>query len=209
MIEEVRERLANYGTNSLSNRDLLRLAVGEEQANALFAFFGDIYTIYRATPQELMQVEGVGRAKAERLHAALAIGARAINLKSAKPAKIGGSQDAYELLTPYLRGLDVEEFWLILMNRSNSVIECKQISRGGIAGTVADPKMIFNAAILAKASAMILAHNHPSGNFKPSEADVKLTKKLKASGEMLEIAVLDHIIYTDDCYFSFTDEGMM
>lgn len=100
-----------------------------------------------------------------------------------------------------------EEFWILLLNRANRVIKPVQISRGGVAGTVADPKIIFKHALDQLASAIILAHNHPSGNLQPSQADIQLTKKLVEAGKWLDLPVLDHLILSDHAYYSFGDEG--
>jgi len=103
----------------------------------------------------------------------------------------------------------VEEFKVMLLNRGNRVMGIVQISRGGIAGTVADPKLIFVAALKASASSIILAHNHPSGNLTPSQADLQLTNKLKEAGKFLDLPVLDHVILTQECHYSFADEGLL
>jgi DNA repair protein RadC len=103
----------------------------------------------------------------------------------------------------------VEEFKIMLLSRHNRVLGLVDISLGGTAGTMADPKVIFAAAIKGNASGIILAHNHPSGNLRPSQADIDLTRKIKTGGQILDIGVLDHIILTSEGFFSFTDEGMM
>ncbi len=103
----------------------------------------------------------------------------------------------------------VEEFKIILLNRSNKVLGIVPISQGGISGTVADPKLIFAAALKASASAVIAAHNHPSGNLKPSQADIQLTRKLCEAGKLLDLPILDHLILTQMSYFSFADEGLL
>jgi DNA repair protein RadC len=104
----------------------------------------------------------------------------------------------------------VERFYAILLNRANQVLGIQLVSIGGTTGTVADPKVIFQAAIKTNACSIIIAHNHPSGNLKPSEADIKLTKKIKEAGSFLDISVLDHLIITsDEKYYSFADEGMI
>src|SRR5690606_17069786 len=126
--------------------------------------------------------------------------------------KITSSKDAYSIL---LGSWDddklefVEQFKVLLINRANRVLGVYEVSTGGVSGTVVDPKLIFAAAIKGNASAMILAHNHPSGQLKPSDADLKVTKKLKDGGQYLEISVLDHIIVTSEGYFSFADEGLL
>ena len=103
----------------------------------------------------------------------------------------------------------VEEFMLLCINRANKVLGWSRISSGGLSGTVADPKVIFQVGLKSNASSIILAHNHPSGNVNPSDADLKLTEKIKNAGNMLDIAVLDHLIITAECYYSFADEGTM
>jgi DNA repair protein RadC len=103
----------------------------------------------------------------------------------------------------------VEEFKILLLNRAGRVIGCYEVSFGGFAGTVADPKVIFAVALKSCASSIVLAHNHPSGNLKPSQSDINLTQKLIQAGKYLEINVLDHIILTREGYYSFADEGMM
>jgi len=128
--------------------------------------------------------------------------------KKLKKPNVGSSANVYEAIRPYLMDLQHEQFWVLLLNRSNEVIRPQQISIGGVSGTVADPKMIFKAAIEHLASAIILVHNHPSGNLTPSQADKDLTKKVKEAGRTLDIPVLDHLIFSDNGYFSFADEGI-
>lgn len=133
-------------------------------------------------------------------------------VKPSQRPKITSSKDAYSIL---LGSWDddklefVEQFKVLLINRANRVLGVYEVSTGGVSGTVVDPKLIFAAAIKGNASAMILAHNHPSGQLKPSDADLKVTKKLKDGGQYLEISVLDHIIVTSEGYFSFADEGLL
>ena len=102
-----------------------------------------------------------------------------------------------------------EEFWILLLNRGNRVMAREQVSIGGVTGTVVDAKVIFKKALLGQATSIILCHNHPSGTLRPSQADIDITKKLKAAGETLEIMVLDHLIISELGYYSFADEGMM
>lgn len=112
-------------------------------------------------------------------------------------------------MVPDLLDQPVEQFWVLMLDRANHIIRRRLISTGGIAGTVADPKVIFKQAMDDLASGIILVHNHPSGNRKPSNADHKLTQKMKDIGQILEIPVLDHIIFADRDYFSFADEGQL
>jgi len=130
--------------------------------------------------------------------------------KSDRPI-VKSSQDAYDYLigawSPQIERL--EEFVILCLNRANKVLGFSKISSGGISGTVADPKVIFQVALKSNASSILLAHNHPSGNTNPSDNDIQLTKKLKKAGEFLELNVLDHLIITTDSYFSFADESLL
>lgn len=127
----------------------------------------------------------------------------------AKQQKISASQEAANYLMPLFFELEVEQFHILLLNRANYIIGTRQISAGGMSGTVVDPKVIFYKALQAKASGIILSHNHPSGNLRPSEADIQLTKKLRDGGRLLEIAVLDHLIVANNRFYSFADEGAL
>ena len=133
-------------------------------------------------------------------------------VKPSERPKIGSSRDACEILRNGWSEGSIEhreEMRIMLLNRANKVIGIFLVSVGGFAGTICDPKVVFQAALKANASSIILAHNHPSGNLKPSDADLQLTKKLKKGGELLDIAVLDHLILTDEAYLSMADEGLM
>jgi DNA repair protein RadC len=134
------------------------------------------------------------------------------NVKPSLRPKISSSQDAYEILKSnwdeYKIEL-VEQFKILLTNRANKVLGIFEVSIGGIAGTVADPKLIFIAALKAGASGLILSHNHPSGNLNPSQADIDLTRRIKEAGKLLEIQLLDHVILTSEGYYSFADEGLI
>ena len=133
-------------------------------------------------------------------------------VKASKRPQITKSADAFEVLKKHWNQdtLEfVEEFKVMLLNRANRVLGIIEISSGGISGTVADPKLVFVAALKSAASSIVISHNHPSGALTPSQADINLTRKLKTAGELLDIAVHDHIILTSESYFSFADEGMM
>lgn len=121
--------------------------------------------------------------------------------------RISSSRDVYNVIGAALKDLQVEEFWIIYLNKACEVIGRERLSVGGTAGTVADIKIIFQKAIENKASAIIAAHNHPSGNLKPSDADISLTRKMKESGKILDLPLLDHLIISDRGYYSFADEG--
>lgn len=132
--------------------------------------------------------------------------------KSSERPKVNSSKEVYEVLYNNwdMSRIELQEqFKILLLNRANRVLGIYEVSTGGTSGTVADPKLIFSTALKSCAASIILSHNHPSGNLKPSQADINLTKKIKAGGELLDIAVLDHVIVTPEGYYSFADEGLL
>jgi DNA repair protein RadC len=126
-----------------------------------------------------------------------------------KKIKINCSQDVYSCMTPYLYDEPVEHFYILLLDRNHQVLKIHKISSGGTNATLADPKLIFKKALDHLASGIVLVHNHPSGNLKPSDQDRTLTRKLSEAGKYLEVSVLDHVIFANVGYFSFADEGLM
>jgi DNA repair protein RadC len=193
--------LLGSGTKSLSAVDLAKIILSKANNN--------LNELAKMSVSDLQKFKGIGEAKAISIVSALEIGRRRKETEPEKRAKITCSNDIYQLMKPDMLDLPHEVFYVILLNRANMVIRKVNISSGGIAGTVADPKLIFKSALENLASSIILCHNHPSGNLKPSDADIKLTRKLKEAGGLLEISVLDHIIFTDESYFSFADQGVM
>ncbi|MEX0881982.1 MAG: DNA repair protein RadC, partial [Cyclobacteriaceae bacterium] len=175
--------------------------------------FGGVFLLYHVigNPQlnDLKKFRGIGEAKAISIVSALELGRRRRNAEPQKKYKISSSRDVYELMRQELLDETVEFFFVLFLNRNNLVIKKQLISQGGTSATIADPKLIFKYAMESLANALILVHNHPSGNLKPSDADVNLTKKLCLVGKNLDLPVLDHVIFTDLGYFSFADEGMI
>ena len=159
--------------------------------------------------KELMQFKGIGEAKAISIAAALELGRRRKSTDAALKKNISSSKDAFDEMVGVMTDLPHEEFWVMYLDRRNAVIKKMNVSKGGVTGTVADSKIIFKEAIQLLASAVILLHNHPSGNLKPSDADIQLTKKMVEIGKIMETPVLDHLIITDKGYFSFSDQGLM
>jgi DNA repair protein RadC len=157
----------------------------------------------------LEKYRGIGEAKAVTIVAALELGRRRNEVKEICREKITSSREVSLIMQPILGELTHEEFWIIFLNRANFILGKKQISMGGMSGTVADPRMIFKAALDQKAVSIILCHNHPSGNIQPSASDIQLTKNITEAGKVLEINVLDHIIVTQHGFFSFADEGLI
>jgi DNA repair protein RadC len=213
-----REKLLEKGRHILTDAELIAILIGSgtrnetavELSKRILAHFGNnLNEIAKLTVQELMKFKGIGEAKAIAIVAALELGRRRKEGEVQKREHICMSKDVFDIFSRHFLDLPHEEFWILLLNRSNTVIRKERISMGGVSGTVVDPKIIFKIAVEHLASAIILCHNHPSGNLRPSEADVKLTKKLKEAGLMLEIPVLDHIIVTNDSFYSFADEGMI
>ena len=213
-----REKLLMKGRQVLTDAELLAIIIGagnrEESAVALSrrilkSFDNNLNELSKCSLAELQKFKGVGEAKAVSIAACLELGRRRqlVTIKSRPQVK--SSKDAFDVLGPLLADLRHEEFWILILNRSNRITDKICISTGGVAGTVVDPKIIFKKAIEANASSLILFHNHPSGNLKPSQADIDITRKLKKGGEMLDIAVLDHLIISESGYFSFADEGVL
>ncbi|AKD54542.1 RadC family protein [Spirosoma radiotolerans] len=193
--------LINAGTVDLTAVDVARIILKSVNNN--------LNDLAKLSIKDLSKFRGIGEARAITIIAALELGRRRKEQDRPQRAKVTCSRDAYNEMIPHLIDKPHEEFWILLMNRANEIMRPVLISTGGVSGTVADPKLIFKQAIEHLASSMILFHNHPSGNLLPSQADKDLTKKLKEAGRLLDIPVLDHLIFTDKAYYSFADEGIL
>ncbi len=212
-----RERLSILGRRSLSDAELLGILLGsgsrdesavELSKRILSSCGNDLNRLAHLGITELSRFKGIGEAKAVNIIAALELGRRRNETSASDKIRVATSIDAYQAVESRFRDLNHEEFWILLLNRANRILSMHMISRGGQAGTVADPKIIFHKALEHHAASMILAHNHPSGNLKPSMADLELTRKLRTAGNFLDLPVLDHLIITDTGFFSFADEGL-
>ncbi len=212
------EKLVLKGRHNLSDAELIAILLHtgipgksalEISRGILNGVRNDLHALARLSVNDLMVHEGIGQTKAVRIIAAMELGRRKKENSCLTQPVITCSMDLYQLMIPFLSDLDHEEFWIILLNRANKVIITQKVSMGGISGTVADPKLIFKAAIEHKVSSICLCHNHPSGNLKPSAADLELTKKLSSGAGLLDMQVLDHLIFTDKGYVSFADEGWL
>lgn len=213
-----REKLLTKGARSLSDAELIAILIGsgnlEETAvelsrRILGAADNSINELGRKNIEFLQAFNGIGEAKAVTIAAALELGKRRKDADVFSKNKISGSKDAADYFFPVLGDLNHEEFWIMLLNRGNKIIESFRISQGGISGTVIDVRIILKPAIEKLASSIILCHNHPSGTMQASDADLKITTKIKNAAEMLDIAVLDHIIIGQNKYLSFADEGIL
>lgn len=213
-----REKLLTIGRQNLSDAELLAIQIGfgtrEETAIQLaqrvLNYFGnDLNLLAKTSIADLKKFKGIGEAKAINIASAFELGRRRNEQEVSVKPKITSSADAYKLLNRKLSDLPHEEFWILLLSRANSVIKMECISQGGISGTVVDVRLVLKPAIESLASGIILCHNHPSGQLKPSEQDISLTKKIKESTRLMDINLLDHLIIGDQKYLSFADEGIL
>lgn len=214
-----REKLLQKGKNALSDAELIAILLGSgsrgesavDLARKILQSAGNkLHELGKMEVKQLKTFKGMGEAKALTLMAALELGRRRRAESLPDRPQITASRDVYEYAAPWMQDLPHEEFYVILLNRANKVIGHRQISSGGVSGTVVDVKLIFKEALQALASGIVALHNHPSGNLKPSEADIKLTRKIKDAAKLLDIQLLDHLIISGDKgYYSFADEGML
>ncbi len=213
-----REKLLQKGKLALSDAELIAILIGsgntEESAVELSKRIlsknkNNLNLLGKLSAQQLMIYKGIGEAKAISIIAAMELGRRRRTEDALELVKISSSSTVFELLQPNLGELPHEEFWILYLNNANKIIEKLPISKGGITGTLVDVRVILKKALELGATSLILAHNHPSGNLNPSEADKQLTSKLKIAAESIDIKVLDHLIVTEKSYFSFADEGLM
>jgi DNA repair protein RadC len=218
ILDSVRNQLRTHGARSLTDEELLVLLVrhGDAKHNVLDVAHkllhhgsGGLLGISQYTPWEIAALPGMNFNKAAAITAAIELGRRRAGLDPKDRPCVTASSTAYELLKPVLAELPHEEFWLLLLDRGNRLIARERISIGGMHGTVADPKLIYRMALERRASSIILAHNHPSGQLRPSEEDIRLTRKLVEAGKFLDIVVQDHLVVTDTGYFSFADNGQL
>lgn len=213
-----REKLRDKGKSSLSDAELVAILIGsgnrEESAvglskRILASVENNLNALGKLSIKQLMMFKGIGEAKAVSIAAALELGRRRRGNEALEKSKISSSVSVFELMQPVIGELPHEEFWIIYLNNSNKVIQKNQLSKGGITGTLVDTRLVLKTALEVGAVALILAHNHPSGTLKPSEADKNLTQKLKNAAQSLDIKVLDHLIITETSYFSFADESLL
>ncbi len=216
--ERPREKMLAKSPTALSDVELLAILIGSGTQNVSAVDLArQIYSsahqsiteLSRMSLHDLMKFKGIGEAKAINITAALELGRRRRLGESLSRKKITSSRDAFEVMHPLLSDNNYEEFWIITLNRGNMIKRMHKISEGSVAGTVADPKKIFKVAMEDNASAIILCHNHPSGNTSPSKKDHEITTKCKNAGMFLDLPVIDHIIIAQDNYFSFADEGAL
>lgn len=216
--DKPREKLLHKGRRILTNAELLAILIGSGSKNEsavalakriLASTNHNLNELGKVSIKQLMKFKGIGEAKAVTIAAALEVGRRRDLDTGNKAVKVTGSSSVFKVLQPVLGELEHEEFWILYLNNSNSIIHKAQLSKGGITGTLVDVRLVLKKALELGAVALILAHNHPSGTLKPSEADKLITKKLKDASNAMDIKVLDHLIIAEKDYFSFADQQML
>jgi len=212
-----REKLMLKGKSALSDAELIAILIGSGSRNEsavglskriLASVDNNLNALGKLTITQLMNFKGIGEAKAISIMAAMELGRRRRAEDAVELKKITSSKMIFELMQPLIGELPHEEFWVLYLNNSNKVLSKSQQGKGGITGTMVDVRLVFKTALELGATAIILCHNHPSGGLIPSDADKQITKKLKAAGQNLDIQVLDHVIVTENGYYSFSDAGI-
>ena len=216
--DQPREKLRDKGKAVLSDAELVAILIGSgnraESAvdlckRILASVDYNLNALGKLSIKQLMQFKGIGEAKAITIAAALELGRRRRAEDALEAEKITSSRIVFDIMQPILGELPHEEFWILYLNNSNKIIQKHQLSKGGITGTLVDVRLVLKNALEVGAVSLILCHNHPSGTLKPSQADKDITKKLKSASLSLDIRVLDHIIITENAYFSFADEELL
>lgn len=216
--DQPREKMMSKGKTALSNAELLAilLRTGKEGLSAvdvaralLDSVDNDLIKLSNLGISDLIQHDGIGEAKAIAIMAALELGKRRRGAEANLPTEVKDSKDSFERFLPYIEDPRQEHFLVMYLNQGNHMLKVECVSNGGTTNVIADPKVIFKNALTLNATCIVLGHNHPSGNPRPSEEDRLLTKKLVAAGKLLDINVIDHIIIGNERYYSFRDHGEM
>jgi len=216
--ERPREKLLQKGSAALTNAELLAILIstgsGKKSAldlarDIMALAFDQIHRLGRLSVQELKAVKGIGEAKAITIAAALELGRRRQLNEGLEQKKILSSKDSFEVLSPLLRDKSSESLVILFLNQSCKLIKYDILSEGGLTSTIVDVRVILKQALILQSNNLIMAHNHPSGNLKPSQADKDITTKLKDSAKLMDINLLDHLIIGGNEYFSMADEGLI
>ena len=213
-----REKLVLKGKHTLSDAELLAIILGSGSVELsaldlakriLSSVNNDLYHLGKLTLTDLKSFKGIGEAKAVSILAALELGKRRKFAEKSESSKIISSNDVFDVMKQDIADLKHEEFWILCLRQNNTLIAKHKISMGGVSRTIVDPKLVFNLALKDLASSIVICHNHPSGNLKPSELDIQLTKNIHTNARLLEIALLDHVIVTENGYYSFRDNNQL
>jgi len=216
--DQPREKLMSKGTSALSNAELMAILIrsGSENQSAvdlckriLEANDQKINLLAQQDIRTLKQFKGIGEAKAIIIIAALELGKRRRFEEAKAIPRVSSSKSVFEIMQPLIGDLKHEEFWMLMLNNDQRIIGKSQLSSGGLTSTIVDVRILFKRALEAMATSIILVHNHPSGQLKPSTSDKEITYKIKEAGKVLDIKLLDHIIVTQHDYLSFADENII
>ncbi|HRO42311.1 MAG TPA: DNA repair protein RadC [Flavipsychrobacter sp.] len=216
--ERPREKMVQKGAGALSDAELLAILIssGTRERSAielardiLVLAHNNLHELGRLSPKELQKVKGIGEARAITISAALELGRRRQITEGVQRPLLQSSKQAAEIVIPLLRDLNHEVFCVLYLNQASRLLRHEIVSSGGLTGTVADIRIILKNALLHNANQLIVAHNHPSGNLQPSNADKELTRKLRDAATSMDIKLLDHLIVAGVSYLSFADEGLM
>ena len=216
--DQPREKFVLKGRNALSDAELLAIIMGSgnrensavELARKILDSVGNNWhNLSLLEISDLKKFKGIGEAKAISICAALEIGRRRAAQEVPEKVQISSSSDLFKVLHPYLGDLQTEQFWAIFLNQNNRILGKVQLSSGGINQSVVDVRILFKNALEHFATGIVVAHNHPSGNLKPSQEDLKITKQITEAGKLLNIQLLDHVIISQNSYFSFADESLL
>lgn len=211
-----REKMMMHGASALSNAELLAILIGsgnaEESAVELMRkvlndYHNNLNELGKASIDDLCRYKGVGSAKAISILAASELGKRRKEEAVKERVTILSSKDVYDCFYPLMCDLPTEEFWVLMLNQASKIIDKVKISAGGLSATAVDVRCILREALIKRASAIVLCHNHPSGNIRPSKEDDLLTRHVAQASECMDIRLVDHIILTDGAFYSYSDEG--
>lgn len=213
-----REKLARFGASDMSLVEILTILIGSGFAGhsaadlakqLLTDIDGDLSVLARFNSFDFKKLKGIGPAKAALLVAALELGRRRQIYESSSKLVIRNSVDAYSIIKPYLADLIREEFWVFHLNRASTVVLAEKLSIGGVSGTTVDIRLLYKSALERLTSSIILAHNHPSDQMRPSRSDIELTRQVVKAGRIFDIDVVDHLIVGASSFYSFADEGKL
>ena len=211
-----REKMMMHGASALSNAELLAILIGsgnaEESAVELMRkvlndYHNNLNELGKASIDDLCRYKGIGSAKAISILAASELGKRRKEEAVKERVTILSSKDVYDCFYPLMCDLPTEEFWVLMLNQASKIIDKVKISAGGLSATAVDVRCILREALIKRASAIVLCHNHPSGNIRPSKEDDLLTRHVAQASECMDIRLVDHIILTDGAFYSYSDEG--
>ena len=216
--DQPREKYLRLGGQKLTDAELLAIVIGNGSVGQsalslakrlLIRSGNDLQKLFELSIENLTDFKGVGKVKAIKIKASLDLGYRLLDLTPAIPLSLSSSAAAFSILKPVLIGLTYEEFWVLYLDNAHVLLERSLLGKGGFTATVVDVRLVLQQAIKWGATAMIVAHNHPTGNLTPSAADKALTHKLKDAAKVLDIVLLDHIIVGKNEYFSFADQHLL